>query len=64
MMNRGFIEVMGRTISSQKIVPQSKAPVNTSRGVWDLELEKDKNCLNADIQSVIYLHQRGVLIAN
>ena len=63
-MNNGFIRFAGREIPSQKIVSTSIAPINSSRRIGELEMEKDKLSLQADIKSVLYLKSRGIQIAH
>jgi hypothetical protein len=61
MNGKAFLQEMG--LSSQKVVSMSIAPQNSSRALRELEMERDMSSLNADVQSAIYLHQRGVPVA-
>jgi hypothetical protein len=58
MNGKVFFRELG--LPSQKVVPQSAAPSNSSRALRELEMER---AISVDVQSAIYLHQRGVPVA-
>jgi hypothetical protein len=45
------------------VVSQSNAPMDSSRGLRDLELERDFLSLKSDVASAIYLAKRRLPIA-
>jgi len=63
MMNKGFISFVGREIPSRKVVPKAIAPINSSRRVGELEMEKDYLSLMTDIEVILYMDKRGIRVA-
>jgi len=60
-MNANMFFEMG--LNPKVVVSISNAPVDSARGQMELEMLRDINSLNADVQSVIYSQQRGLLVA-
>ena len=53
----------GMGLPSQIVVRCGNAPIFTTRGLVELEEQKELNGLDMDVQSVIYLHQRRMPVA-
>jgi hypothetical protein len=53
----------GMGLPSQIVKPCVNAPEGSAREQMELEKERDYHGLCMDIQSVLYLHQRGIRVA-